>query len=58
MGSAGRTPEELEEYVASRWWTADEVAASAERFFPGTLPELLPRLLAGESIDEPFEFWN
>lgn len=54
----GRTPEELEEYVASRWWAPEEVAASAERFFPGSLPALLPRLLAGERIDEPFEFWN
>jgi 8-oxo-dGTP pyrophosphatase MutT (NUDIX family) len=54
----GRTAEELEEYVASRWWAPEEVAASAERFFPGSLPALLPRLLAGERIDEPFEFWN
>jgi 8-oxo-dGTP pyrophosphatase MutT (NUDIX family) len=54
----GRTPEELEEYVGSRWWTVREVAASTERFFPGALPELLPRLLAGERIDEPFEVWN
>jgi len=54
----GRTPEELEEYVTSRWWAPEEVAASAERFFPGSLPALLPRLLAGERIDEPFEFWN
>jgi hypothetical protein len=28
------------------------------RFYPGRLPELLPRFLAGEAIDEPFERWN
>jgi 8-oxo-dGTP pyrophosphatase MutT (NUDIX family) len=54
----GRTPEELEEYLASRWWSAEQVAGSAERFFPGSLPVLLPRLLAGQRIEEPFEFWN
>jgi hypothetical protein len=28
------------------------------RFYPGRLPELLPVFLAGQTIDEPFEFWN
>lgn len=28
------------------------------RFYPGRLAELLPRLLAGETIDEPFELWS
>ena len=35
-----------------------EILGSAERFYPGRLPELLPAFLAGEAIDEPFEFWN
>ena len=36
----------------------DEVAGSAERFFPGRLPGILPAFLAGESVAEPFEWWN
>jgi hypothetical protein len=28
------------------------------RFYPGRLPELLPKFLAGEHIDEPFERWS
>jgi hypothetical protein len=35
-----------------------EIIQSQERFYPGRLPELLPRFLAGEDIDEPFEYWN
>jgi hypothetical protein len=35
-----------------------EITRSRERFYPGRLPELLPRFLAGEDIDEPFERWN
>lgn len=58
LSGAGRTPEERQEYVGHRWWPVEEVAASAERFFPGRLPQLLPRFLAGERIDEPFDEWN
>jgi 8-oxo-dGTP pyrophosphatase MutT (NUDIX family) len=58
-GRAGRTPEELDEYVGHRWWAPEEVvAAEGVRFFPGRLPELLPRFLAGEELDEPFDLWN
>ena len=53
-----RTAEELEDYTGHRWWPVPEVLAAAERFFPGRLPELLPAFLAGESIEEPFEWWN
>jgi hypothetical protein len=55
------TVEEIEEYVDARWWTVDEIVAAAARgeiFYPGRLPELLPRFLAGEFVDEPFEWWN
>jgi hypothetical protein len=34
------------------------LVASAERFYPGQLPRLLPDLLAGKTIDEPFELWS
>jgi 8-oxo-dGTP pyrophosphatase MutT (NUDIX family) len=54
----GRTAEELEDYTGHRWWTVDEVVRSADRFFPGRLPELLPAFLAGEVVAEPFEWWN
>jgi hypothetical protein len=56
--SDARTPEELEDYTGHRWWTVAEVVGSGERFFPGRLPELLPALLAGEPVAEPFEWWN
>jgi len=54
----GRTQEELEDYVAARWWEPGEIVRSRERFYPGRLPQLLPAFLAGEGIDEPFERWN
>jgi 8-oxo-dGTP pyrophosphatase MutT (NUDIX family) len=54
----GRTPEELEDYVGHRWWPVEDVCGSADRFFPGRLPSLLASFLAGEPIDEPFEWWN
>ena len=54
----GRTAGELEIYVNARWWEAGDILSSTERFYPGRLPELLPAFLAGEVIDEPFEFWN
>jgi 8-oxo-dGTP pyrophosphatase MutT (NUDIX family) len=54
----GRTLEEIEDYVDARWWPVDEIGRSPVRFYPSRLPELLPRFLAGEAIDEPFEQWN
>ena len=54
----GRTAEELEEYVGSRWWAVADILASAERFYPGRLPELLPAFLVGAELTEPFERWN
>ncbi|MGH3394430.1 MAG: NUDIX hydrolase [Streptosporangiaceae bacterium] len=55
---AGQTAEELEEYVGARWWEPEAIRASAERFYPGRLPELLGTFLAGRTIEEPFERWN
>jgi len=54
----GRTAYELEIYVDARWWEVTDILASTERFYPGRLPEFLPAFLAGQAIDEPFEFWN
>jgi 8-oxo-dGTP pyrophosphatase MutT (NUDIX family) len=54
----GRTAEEVEDYVTARWWRVREITHSRQRFYPGRLPELLPRFLAGEDIEEPFERWS
>jgi 8-oxo-dGTP pyrophosphatase MutT (NUDIX family) len=48
---------ESEDLFECRWWTVDEILTSAERFYPRSLPALLPRFLAGESIEEPAEVW-
>ncbi|HZZ35980.1 MAG TPA: NUDIX domain-containing protein [Caulobacteraceae bacterium] len=36
-----------------RWWTLDEIAASAETIFPRGLADLLPDILAGRFPAEP-----
>jgi 8-oxo-dGTP pyrophosphatase MutT (NUDIX family) len=58
VSDGGQTAEELEEYVEARWWAVADVLASAERFYPGRLPALLPAFLAGAELTEPFERWN
>lgn len=49
---------ELDAYLAAHWWPVADVLGARERFYPGRLPALLPALLAGEHIDEPFELWS
>ncbi len=49
---------EKEDYFDFRWWPVPEVIASTARFYPGLLPKLLDRFLAGVEIDEPFEVWS
>ncbi len=44
--------------LGQRWWTPGELRASSARFFPRHLPALLPRLLAGERFDEPYDDWD
>lgn len=48
---------ESEDHFEHRWWRQQDIMGSRELFFPRSLPELLPRLLAGESIVEPLERW-
>jgi 8-oxo-dGTP pyrophosphatase MutT (NUDIX family) len=55
VDATGQSDDELETYAGFRWWTIAEVETSAERFYPGRLPQLLRRFLSGEQIDEPFE---
>jgi 8-oxo-dGTP pyrophosphatase MutT (NUDIX family) len=54
---AYRVDFERTDQFGHRWWTVAEIAASSERFYPRRLPALLPAFLAGEPIDEPFEYW-
>jgi 8-oxo-dGTP pyrophosphatase MutT (NUDIX family) len=49
---------EAEDYIDFRWSSVADIVGSAERFYPGRLPHLLPDLLAGKTIDEPFELWS
>lgn len=55
-----RPPQGLEYLEAlafrgARWWTLDEVLASEEPFLPARLPELLPRLVAGDLPNPPID---
>jgi hypothetical protein len=59
----GRSPVTLTDaeegtILGTRWWSPEEVAAHAGRFFPRSLPSLLPRLLAGERVEEPYDDWD
>lgn len=45
-------------FLGFRWWPIAAIEASTQRFYPGRLPLLLRRFLAGERIDEPFEFFS
>lgn len=56
--ATGRDADERQDCGSYRWWPVPEIANSAGRFYPGRLPELLPRLLAGDVINEPFELWS
>ena len=52
------TDDEQGSILGQRWWTAAELAVSKERFFPRELPVLLPQVLAGERVDQPFDTWD
>lgn len=58
IDEADRLDYEREDYFDFRWWSCAKIVASRERFYPGRLPELITRFLAGEEIDEPFELWS
>jgi 8-oxo-dGTP pyrophosphatase MutT (NUDIX family) len=58
VGDGGRSPTEIEDFVTHQWWDVPEITRSHDRFYPSRLPKLLPRFLAGEDIDEPFEYWD
>jgi 8-oxo-dGTP pyrophosphatase MutT (NUDIX family) len=49
---------EKEDCFGYRWWPAQEIRDSSERFYPGKLSVQLGPFLGGEEIDEPFELWS
>jgi 8-oxo-dGTP pyrophosphatase MutT (NUDIX family) len=57
-GSAGRTPEEIDDYIDHGWWTVAQIREAGLRTFPARLGELLDDFLAGVEIDEGFDYWN
>jgi 8-oxo-dGTP pyrophosphatase MutT (NUDIX family) len=57
-GSTALTEHEVGTVLGQRWWTQAELDASGDRFFPRAVPALLPRLLDGERVDEPFDAWD
>ena len=58
LAESALTDVEQGSILGQRWWTPEEVAAHDGRFFPRSLPTLLPRLLAGERVDEPDDDWD
>lgn len=48
---------EKDDVLDARWWSAQQISASSERFYPRSLPALLPRFLRGEMLEEPPETW-
>jgi len=56
--TAGREAFEREDHQTYRWWTIEELRASAALFYPRNLPLHIAALAAGGSVDEPLEVWN
>jgi 8-oxo-dGTP pyrophosphatase MutT (NUDIX family) len=50
---SGQTEIEAYEDQPHRWWSAEEIAASAEAFVPAGLAELLPELVGGPAPGPP-----
>jgi 8-oxo-dGTP pyrophosphatase MutT (NUDIX family) len=53
-----RVGAEKEDVIEARWWSMEEIRSSSERLYPRSLPTLLPRFLAGESLEVPLEIWT
>jgi 8-oxo-dGTP pyrophosphatase MutT (NUDIX family) len=50
--------DEQASFLEPCWLPIADVLAGRGRFFPGTLPADLPRLLAGERLDTGFTIWS
>lgn len=46
---------ERKAYREHRWWSVEEIRASAETFIPDALPDLLVPIIAGEVPQQPLE---
>ena len=57
-GATAWLPDEAATFLECRWMPLADVLAGRDRFFPGTLPADLPRLLAGERLDTGFTVWS
>lgn len=57
VDASRRVGNEKEDVLGARWWSLEQLMTSSERFYPRSLPVLLPRFIAGEAIDEPLERW-
>ena len=51
-------PDETDTILGQRWWTVQEIATHDGRFFPSTLPKLLPQVLGRVRVDDPYDNWN
>lgn len=58
IDDSSRFDYEKEDYFGYRWWPVTELAASTASFYPRSLPALITRFLAGETLREPFELWS
>jgi 8-oxo-dGTP pyrophosphatase MutT (NUDIX family) len=58
IDDAGREAIEREDHLLYRWWRADELRASEERFYPRSLPQHIDALIAGLHVEEPLETWD
>lgn len=58
VAATALTLDERGTILGQRWWTQAELHCFQGRFFPRNLAALLPRVLAGERVDEPFDTWS
>jgi hypothetical protein len=54
---SGRKGFEVEDLGEVRWWSMGELLVSGEQFYPMSLAAVLPRVLAGEQVEEALETW-
>jgi 8-oxo-dGTP pyrophosphatase MutT (NUDIX family) len=57
-GESCPTAAEKTAFLGMRWWTISDLATSGDRFFPGALPTAAPAMLAGHTVDDPYEDWQ
>lgn len=57
-GATAWVPEEAATFVEACWLPVADVVAGRGRFFPGTLPADLPRLLSGEHLETGCTVWS